>query len=100
MDWKHIKNDSLDYKRKWIGLTLLCNHSFSDYLNLTLGLQKSWRNLNGQKNSETRGILGLNLKFNKETYIALRQGIELDFPLPERLKEYNNHTYLMFNHCF
>ncbi|MBN1694682.1 hypothetical protein JW879_04670 [candidate division WOR-3 bacterium] len=100
MDWKYVKNDSLEYKRKWIGLTLLYNHSFSDYINLTLGIQKSWRNLNGQKNSETRGVLGLNLKLNKETYIALRQGIELDFPLPERLEEYNNHTYLLFNHCF
>jgi hypothetical protein len=100
MDRKHIKNDSLEYQRKWIGLTLLYNHSFSDYINLTLGIQKSWRNLNGQKNSETRGVLGLNLKLNKETYIALRQGIELDFPLPERLEEYNNHTYLLLNYCF
>jgi hypothetical protein len=100
MDWKHIKNYSLDYKRKWIGLTLLYNHSFSDYINLTLGIQKSWRNLNGQKNSETRGILGFDLRFNQKSYIAIRQGIELDFPLPEKLEEYNNHTYFMFNHCF
>ena len=76
------------------------NHSLSDHIVLTLGLQKSWRNLNRQKNSETRGVLGLDLRFNQKTYIAIRQGIELDFPLPERLKEYNNHTYLMFTHCF
>lgn len=100
MDYKYIKNDSLEYKRKWIGITLLYNHSLSDNIILTLGLQKSWRNLNGQKNSERRGILGFDLRFNQKTYIAIRQGIELDFPLPERLKDYNNHTYLMFTHCF
>jgi len=72
----------------------------SDYMDLTLGLQKSWRNLNVEKNSETRGVLGLELKFNQTTYITFRQGIELDFPLPKKLKEYNNHTYLMINHCF
>lgn len=100
MNWKYIKNDSLEYKRKWIGLTLLYNHSIFDYMDFTLGLQKSWRNLNAQKNSETRGVLGLELKFNQTTYIVIRQGIELDFPLPKKLKEYNNHTYLMFTHCF
>jgi hypothetical protein len=100
MDWKHIKNDSLEYRRKWIGLTLLYNHSILDYIVLTLGLQKSWRNLNGQKNNETRGVLGFDLRLNQKTYIALRQGIELDFPLPKKLKEYNNHTFLIFNHCF
>ncbi len=100
MDWKYIKNDSLEYKRKWMGLSLLYNHSLTYQIVLTLGFQKSWRNLNGEKNSETRGVLGFNLKFNKETYIVLRQGIELDFPLPKKLKEYNNHTYLMFTHCF
>jgi len=100
MDWKYIKNESSEYRRKWIGLTLLYNHSMSDYMDLTLGLQKSWRNLNVEKNSETRGVLGLELKFNQTTYITFRQGIELDFPLPKKLKEYNNHTYLMINHCF
>ena len=100
MNWKHIKNDSLEYKRKWLGLTLLYNHILFTNLDLTLGLQKSWRNLNEQKNSETRAVLGLNLRFNEETYIAFRQGIELDFPLPDKLNDYNNHTYLIFNHCF
>ena len=100
MNWKYIRNDSLEYKRKWMGLTLLYNHSLFTHLDLTLGLQKSWRNLNEQKNSETRAVLGLDLRFNKETYIAFRQGIELDLPLPNEFKDYNNHTYLMFNHCF
>jgi hypothetical protein len=100
MNWKYIKNDSLEYKRNWIGLTLLYNHTILDYMELMIGLQKSWRNLNGQKNDETRGVLGLELKFNQTTYIVVRQGIELDFPLPKKLKEYNNHTYLMFTHCF
>ena len=100
MNWKYIKNDTFEYKRKWTGLTLLYNHSLFTNLNLTIGLQKSWRNLNEQRNSETRAVLGLNLRFNKETYIAFRQGIEFDFPLPEEFKDYNNHTYFMLNHCF
>jgi hypothetical protein len=100
MDWKHIKNDSLDYERKWLGLTLFYNLSISNYMDFTGGLQKSWRNLNGQKNSETRGILGLEFNFNGRTNLIIRQAIKLDFPLPNKLKEYNNHTYLMFTHCF
>ncbi len=100
MNWEYIKNDSLEYKRKWIGFTLLYNHSLFNHLDLTIGLQKSWRTLNEQKNSETRGVLGFDLKFSNETYIAFRQGIELDLPLPEEIKDYNNHTYFMFNYCF
>ncbi len=100
MSWKYINKESLEYKRKWIGLTLLYNYSISDYIDLTGGVQHSWRNLNGQKDIQTRGILGLDLKFNQTTYIAIRQGIEMDFPLSEKLEEYNNHTYLMINHCF
>ncbi len=100
MNWKYIKNDSLKYKRKWMGLSLIYNHSLSNYLDLTLGLQKAWRNLNGQKNSETRGVLGFDLRFNQKSYIAIRQGIELDSPLPGKLKDYNNHTYLIFSYCF
>jgi len=100
MNWKYIKNDSLEYKRKWIGLTLLYNHSLSNHLDLTIGLQKSWRNLDEQKNNETRGVLGIDLKFSQTTYFAFRQGIELDLPLPGKFKDYNNHTYFMLNHCF
>ena len=100
MSWKYIKNDSLEYKRKWLGLSFIYTLSLFDFMNVNLGLQKSWRNLNGQKNSETRGILGLDFKFNQTTFITARQGIELDFPLPDKLKDFNNHTYLMFNHCF
>lgn len=100
MNWRYIKNDSLEYKRKWLGLSLIYNHSLSNFIDLNLGLQKSWRNLNGEKNSETRGVVGFDLRFNQKSYIAFRQGIELDFPLPDNLKDYNNHTYFMFNHCF
>lgn len=100
MSWKYIKNESIEYQRKWIGLTLLYNYSISDCIDLTTGLQHSWRNLNGQKDIQTRAVAGLDLKLNQMTYIAIRQGIEMDFPLPEKLEEYNNHTYLMINHCF
>jgi hypothetical protein len=100
MNWKYIKNDSLEYKRKWVGLTSLYKHSIFDYMDFTVGLQKSWRNLNGQKNSETRGVLGLEFDFNERTNLIIRQAIELDSPLPKKLREYNNHTYLMFTYCF
>ena len=100
MDWKYIKNDSLEYRRKWIGLTLFYTRMLSNHIDLNLGLQKSWRNLDGEKNSETRGVLGLELKFNQKTNVIIRQAIELDSPLPRELKEYNNHTFLMLNHCF
>lgn len=100
INWKYIKNDSLEYERKWFGLTFLYSHTLSDYIDFTLGFQKSWRNLNGEKNTETRGILGMNFRFNQKTCIFIRQGLELDFPLPDKLGKYNNHTYLMFSHCF
>jgi hypothetical protein len=100
MNWKYIKNDSLEYKRKWIGVTSLYNHSIFDYVDFTVGLQKSWRNLNGEKNSETRAVIGLEFNFNERTNFIIRQAIELDSPLPKKLSEYNNHAYLMFTYCF
>jgi hypothetical protein len=100
MNWRYIRNDSLEYKRKWLGLTLLYKHALCDCLNLTLGIQKSWRNLNEEKNNETRAVLGFDLDLNKKTYFIFRQGVEMDFPLPDNLKDYNNHTYFMLNYCF
>jgi len=100
MNWKYIKNESSEYKRKWIGLTLLYNYSMSDYMDLTLGLQKSWRNLNGEKNSETRGVLSLEVKLNEKFYASIHQGIEMDPPFPKSLTEYHNHTFLTINYCF
>jgi hypothetical protein len=100
MSRKYIKNDTLDYKRKYLGLNFLYIYSFFHFIDLTFGIQKSWRNLNEQKNTETRGIAGLDFKINQTTFISVRQGIELDFPLPGDLKEYDNHTYLLFNHRF
>jgi hypothetical protein len=100
MSWKYIKNDTLEYSRKGLGSSFLYTHSLFDFMNVNLGLQKSWQNLNEENNSETRGILGLEFKFNQTTFITVRQGIELDFPLPGELKEFDNHTYLLFNHCF
>ncbi|MEJ2567344.1 MAG: hypothetical protein P8Z50_00465, partial [candidate division WOR-3 bacterium] len=100
VSWKHIKNDTLDYKRKYLGLNFLYTYSLFHFVDLTLGIQKSWRNLNEQKNSETRGVAGFEFKINQTTFITFRQGIELDFPLPGELKGYDNHTYLLFNHCF
>ena len=100
MNWRYIRNDSLEYKRKWLGLTLLYNYALSNYLNLTFGIQKSWRNLNEEKNNETRAVFGFDLDLNKKTYIIFRQGVEMDFPLPDNLKDYNNHTYFMLNYCF
>ena len=100
MSWKYIKNDTLEYKRKYLGLNFIYTYSLFHFVDLTLGIQKSWRNLNEENNSETRGIAGLDFKINKTTFITFRQGIELDFPLPGELKEYDNHTYLLFSHCF
>ncbi len=100
MDWKYIKNDSLEYRRKWIGLTLFYNRMLSNYIDLKLGFQKSWRNLDGQKNSETRSVLGFEFKFNQKTYFTILEAIEMDFPLPKQLKEYYNHTFLTITHCF
>jgi len=100
MSRKYIKNDTLDYKKKYLGFNFLYTYSFFHFIELTFGIQKSWRNLNEENDSETRGILGLELKLNQTTFISVRQGIELDFPLPGELKEYDNHTYLLFNHCF
>ena len=97
---KYIGKDSIEYSRKSLGLSLIYTYLLFDRMNLSLGLQKSWRNLNGEKNSETRGVAGFEFKINQMTFITFRQGIELDFPLPGELKEYDNHTYLLFSHCF
>ncbi len=100
VDWKFIKNDTLDYRRKWIGLTLLYKRHMWNAVNLGLGFQKSWRNLDGNKSSETRAVLSLEVKLKEKFYASILQGIEMDPPFPKSLTEYHNHTFLTINYCF
>jgi hypothetical protein len=100
IDWKYTKNDSLNYRRKWIGLTLLYKRRVWNAVNLGLGFQKSWRNLNGNKRSETRGILALEAKLKEKVYFSILEGIEMDTPLPSKLYRYHNHTFITLNYCF
>lgn len=98
IDWKYIKTDSSKYQRKWIGFTFFYERKLWGKLNLILGFQKSWRNLNRQKWTETRAVLGLEVNLGKRTYLSIREGIEMDFPLPERLHLYHNHTFILIRH--
>ena len=100
VDWKSIENDSLNYRRKWIGLTLLYKRQMWDPVKLTLGFQKSWRNLDGNKSSETRAVLSLEINLNEKFYASINQGIEMDPPFPKSLTQYHNHTFLTINYYF
>lgn len=99
MDFKEILSDSLQYKRRWFGITLLYYYHWRDWLTVPLGVQKSWR-LNEVENQETRGVLGLDFRFNQRTYLAIREGIELDTSLSNIFKNPHNHTFVMLSHRF
>ncbi|MEO0293227.1 MAG: hypothetical protein ABIN61_03265 [candidate division WOR-3 bacterium] len=100
MNWKAIEKDSLFYKRRWLGMSLIWNFSKSELISFETGFQKTRRELNEKKETEQRAIFGVEIDFSKNTVLIIRQGIELDFPLPRKIREYNNHTYLILNHCF
>lgn len=100
MDWKRIKSDSLNYRRKWIGITILYKYRLWNWFTIPVGFQNSWRELNVKDNEETRGVLGLEFRFKKRTYFAIQEGIEMDSPLSNILRNPHNHTFVMLYHKF
>jgi len=100
MNYKRISRDTLDYERKGIGITLLYNYQFRDWLTLLVGIQKSWSRLIGEENSELRGGLSIEFRVKKKTYIAIREVIELEWPLSNMLQDPRSRAFLMFSHRF
>jgi len=100
MNYKRIFRDTLDYEGKGIGFTFLYNYRVCDWLMVPIGIQKLWRRLNREQSQELRGVLGIEFRFKKKTYISIRKGIEFDPPLSSILKNPQNHTFLMLSHRF
>ena len=92
--------NELEYERKWIGIKFHYNYRIHEWLNFPFSIQKSWGRLNGEASKEIWGVLGIEYRYKKKTYIAFRGIVDLEWLLTDILQSPHNHAYVMLSHRF
>jgi hypothetical protein len=93
------ESNEFEYEKREIGFNLINNHNFYDWLNFQFGILKSWE-INKEEGDKLSGIFGIELRFKKKTYIALRKGLVFDSDIRNTFKNFDKHLFILVSHHF
>jgi len=93
------ESNGFEYEKREIGLNLINNHNFYDWLNFQFGILKTWE-INKEEGDKLSGIFGIELRFKNKTYIALRKGLIFDSDLRNTFKNFDKHLFILFTYHF
>lgn len=100
LDYKYKLKDTDEYRRKWYGISVYDMIKVTNWLSVTTGMQKTWRKIEDDSNSETRAVIALDFNFRKSFYFSIKEGVELDLPISSILKSPHNHTFVTLSMIF
>ncbi len=93
------ESNEFEYEKREIGLNLINNHNFYDWLNFQFGILKSLE-INKEEGNKLSGIFGIELRFKEKTYIAVRKGLVFNSDIRNIFKNFDKHLFILFTHHF
>lgn len=91
--------NEFEYEKREIGINLINSHHFYDWLNFQFGVLKSWE-INDEEGNKLSGIFGIELRFKKKAYIAVREGLVFDSNIRNTFKNFDKHLFISITHRF